>query len=1158
MHHANFVHLHLHSQYSLLDGACQLSSLIKKSIELKFPAIAITDHGNMFGAIEFYQEAMKQGIKPIIGYEAYLAPQSRFSRDAKEEKQGRKHLTLLVKNTKGYKNLIKLATIAYLEGFYYKPRIDKEILRQYSDGLIALSGCLKGEIPRYILNNQIDKAKKAIADFQDIFGKDNFYLELQDHFIPEQKKINKELVQIGKEMGVELVATNDVHYLNKSDSYSHEILLCIQTQTTLDDPKRMKFSTDEFCLKSEEEMKKLFSEIPSALSNTIKIAEKCNLELDFSKRHMPVFPLPEEKTEKSYLNELCEQRFEEKFSRSNKEAVERLKKELEVIKECNYASYFLIVQDFVNFAKKNNIVVGPGRGSVAGSLVAYVLGITDIDPLKYNLLFERFLNSERITMPDIDIDFCYQRRDEIINYVTQKYGKDNVSQIITFGTMAAHGVIRDVGRVMGMSYSEVDKIAKLVPQNFNITIEEALYQEPRLHELYEQDSQIKELLDISKRLEGLTRHASTHAAGIVISKEPLKEIVPLFKSSDGKIATQYSMSSLEKNGLLKMDFLGLKTLTVISKTTETVQKFLGVEVNIDNIPLDDKKTYDLLCKGKTIGIFQLESGGMRDLLKKTEPRNFEDIIALLALHRPGPLGSGMIDDFVKRKHNSKLIKYDHPKLEPILKETYGIILYQEQIMRIVNSLAGFSLTQADLLRRAISKKIPEVIEQQKESFMEGCLKNGIKKKTAEKIFNLIEYFSGYGFNKSHSTAYAFISYETAYLKANFPVQFMAALLTSEKGNTDKIADYVKESRKMGIKILPPDIQKSFAEFTPSAGNIRFGLSAVKNVGKGAIDSILMAREKSEFSCLEDFCERTDLRLVNKKVIESLIKCGAFDGFNVTRAQLMIELEGSLQRANKMQKDKATGQLSFFANFSSSQSDKKEKKGKEQQIKEWPHNQLLAFEKELLGFYFSGHPLTKYEGVLKKYSITIAQLNKYSEGEGVLIGGIITKIKQVVTKQGEKMAFLNLETSDGIVEIILFPKVFNKVQSYAKIDTPIFVAGKVNLKNSEHKIIAEDINSIHQVYQKYTSSISLRLEADSKKDLLEQIKRLLSLHQGNTPVYLIFLSPQRKWKISSSLSVQPKQELFLELEQLLGEKKVTVEVNNFKKGEKNGRGVRSSR
>lgn len=1133
---------------------CKLPDLIKRSIELRFPALAITDHGNMFGAIEFYQEAMKQGIKPIIGYEAYLAPESRFSRDPEEEKRGRAHLTLLVKNMQGYKNLVKLATSAYLEGFYYKPRIDKEILSQYSEGLIALSGCLKGEVARYILENKVDKAKKVIGEYQDIFGKDNFYLEIQDQFLPEQKKVNKALVKISKELDIELVATNDVHYLHKADSYSHEILLCIQTQTTLNDPKRMRFSTNEFYLKSEEEMKYLFSEIPEALTNTLKIVNRCNLEFDFTKRYMPTFPLPEGKTDKEYLRELCEQRLKERFKEVDERVIQRMEKELKVINECGYASYLLIVQDFINFAKRNNIAVGPGRGSVAGSLVAYILGITDINPLKYNLLFERFLNYERISMPDIDIDFCYQRRDEVIDYVTRKYGKENVSQIITFGTMAAHGVIRDVGRVLGMPYAEVDRIAKLVPLSLNITIEEALYQEPRLKELYEQDKNVRHLIDVSKSLEGLVRHASTHAAGIVISREQLSNIVPLFKSPDGKIATQYSMLSLEKVGLLKMDFLGLRTLTVISKTIENIKKFLHKEIEIEKIPFEDKKTYQLLSRAKSIGVFQLESEGMRDLLRRIEPQNFEDIIAILALHRPGPLGSGMIDEFIKRKHNPRLIKYDHPQLESILKETYGIILYQEQIMQIVHKLAGFSLTQADLLRRAISKKIPEVIEQQKEAFIKGCEKNGVRRNIAEKVFNLIEYFAGYGFNKSHSTAYAFISYRTAYLKANYPVQFMAALLTSEEENTDKVAEYVGECRKMRIKVLPPDIQHSFAEFTVEKGGIRYGLLAIKNVGRGAIESIVKAREKGKFKSLEDFCQRVDLRLVNKKVIESLIKCGALDCFSLPRAQLIVNLESALQRASCLQKDRAKGQLSFFDQLSPSSGQTNKKQKERVEIREWPHNQLLAFEKELLGFYFSGHPLARYEQMLKRYSISLTQLNRYTENEAILLGGIISKIKQINTKRGEKMAFISLETSEGEVEVILFPKIFNKALGYVKIDNPVFVYGRITVKDNEHKVIAEEITPLHQVYQKYTSALSLRLEADADSFLLEQVKQILSAHRGNVPVYLTFLSPKGRWTINSSLTIQPKEELFLELEQLLGEERVRVET---KLGVKNAKGIKRS-
>ncbi|MDP3730809.1 MAG: DNA polymerase III subunit alpha, partial [Candidatus Omnitrophota bacterium] len=844
MNHSDFVHLHVHTQYSLLDGACQLERLFRKARELRMPACAITDHGNMFGAIEFYDMAMKTGVKPIIGCEAYIAPDSRFDKSSRGIQDASFHILLLAKNETGYKNLIKLVSAGYLEGFYYRPRIDKELLFDHKEGLICLSACLKGEIPHLIHTNQLDRAMKAADEYKSAFGKDNFYLEIQDNGIPEQETVNQELIKMSKDLGLGLVATNDVHYMERDHARAHDLLLCIQTQTNIEDSNRMRMATDEFYFKSKQEMARTFGNtVPEALKNTLAIAEKCNLELNFKAVHLPQYKVPPGKTRESYLRELVAEGIKKRYPDDDDVVTKRVEHELKVIENFGYSSYFLIASDFVNYAKENAIPVGPGRGSAAGSVVSYSLGITDIDPLKYDLLFERFLNPERISLPDIDIDFCYERRQEVIDYVVRKYSKDNVAQIVTFGTMMAKAVIRDVGRALGMAYGDVDKIAKLVPNELNITLSHAIEQEPELKTLYRTDPKIAQLIDTSLVLEGLTRHASTHAAGVVISEKPLVNYCPLYKVNDGQISTGYPMTSLEKIGLLKMDLLGLRTLTVISEALKIIKRTKNIDLNISGISLEDKKTYKLLANAESVGVFQLESSGMRDLLKKLKPEKFEDIIALLALFRPGPIGSGMLDDFMKRKHGEVELKYDHPLLEPILKETYGVILYQEQAMRIASSLAGFSLAQADNLRRAMAKKTPEIMAQTRQLFIEGCLKNKIDRKTADRVFNLIEHFAGYGFNKSHSAAYALISFRTAYLKANFPVEFMTALLTSEKDNLDKIAVYINESARMGIKILPPDVNESYANFTVVGDSIRFGLAAIKNVGEGAILSIIKMREK---------------------------------------------------------------------------------------------------------------------------------------------------------------------------------------------------------------------------------------------------------------------------------------------------------------------------
>jgi DNA polymerase-3 subunit alpha len=1110
---------------------------------MKMPACAITDHGNMFGAIEFYQSCITNGIKPIIGSEVYIAPKGRLDKTFSQGEETANHLILLVRDEAGYKNLMKLVSIGYLEGFYYKPRIDKEALAQYSEGLIALSSCLKGEIPRLAMNNKEEKLRQLAAEYRDILGKENFYFELQDNSIPEQREVNKELIRLGKELGIGLVATNDVHYLTKDSAKAHEALLCIQTQTTLDDPNRMKLQTDQFYFKSTEEMKALFKDAPEAISNTIKIAERCNLELDFKKTFLPHYIVPHGVTREKYMKDLCEQNLLSRYKEITPQIKDRLENEVRVISKAGYTSYFLIVWDFINYAKSKGIAVGPGRGSAAGSIVSYLLGITDIDPLRYNLFFERFLNSERVSMPDIDIDFCYEKRGEVIDYVIQKYGKDNVAQIITFGTMAARAVIRDTGRAMNIPYADVDKIAKLVPMDPDMTLELALEQEPELARLYKEDSKIRELINISKKLEGLTRHASTHAAGVVISEDLLTNHVPLFKTSDGQISTGYAMGSLEKIGLLKMDFLGLRTLTVIQEALKIINRVNGIDLKVENIPMDDPKTYKLLNNAESTGIFQLESSGMRDLLRKLKAEKFEDIIALLALYRPGPIGSGMLDDYIKRKHGKIEVRYDHPLLEASLKETYGVIVYQEQVMMIVSSLAGFSLAQADILRRAIGKKTPEIMEQQRKAFIDGAVKNKIERRIAEKIFSLIEHFAGYGFNKSHSAAYATISYRTAYLKANYPVEFMTALLTSEKDNTDKIVEYIDEAERMGIKILPPDVNESYANFTMINKNeIRFGLSAVKNVGEGSIESIIEARKKySRFPSLYEFCERTDLRLVNKKVLESLIKCGAFDSMGLKRSQLMATLVEAMDTAVAAHKESAMGQMTFFMESSSSP--------KAPDMKEWPESQLLNFEKEMLGLYITGHPLAVYEKIIKEYSTSAsAGLKGMEDGQKIWFGGIINKIKNTVTKRaGEKMAIMMMEDMEGSVEALVFPNSYKNVSKYIALNAAIFVNGRLSLKEERPKIIVEEIIPISDARKRFTQSVSIDLLSQGMdgmdEELFGRLRSVFSRYQGDIPVYLNFTTKTNgsyRMLVDRKLFVSPTNELASELETLIGREHIKFE------------------
>ncbi len=1139
---SDFVHLHVHTQYSLLDGACRINKLIEKAIEYKMPALGMTDHGNLFGAIQFYQAATKMGIKPVIGCEAYVATEGSRLEKTPRQKGSVSHLVLFARNETGYRNLMKLVSAAYLEGFYYFPRMDKEILSQNSEGLLCTSACLKGEIAYHLSEGNYNEALKTADELHQIFGKGNFYLEIMDHGLDEQKKVNEGILKISKDLNLPLVVTNDVHYLEQSQSIAHEALLCIQTQSILTDPKRMRFKTDQFYFKDPALMRKEFGWLPDALTNTLEIAEKCDLKLNFDQIHLPRFESPVGKTKEEYLRELCLEGIKKRYGTPSAEVTERLEYELQVIEKIGFIGYFLIVWDFINFAKGKGIPVGPGRGSAAGSLVSYLLGITDLDPLKYGLLFERFLNPERAGMPDIDIDFCYERRGEVIEYVTQKYGKANVAQIITFGTMQARAAIRDVGRVMNVAYGEVDKIAKLVPVELGITIEDALRKEPQLKKLYDEDKNAREILDTAKVLEGLNRHASTHAAGVVISDKPLIEYVPLFKSNEDQIITGLGMDGIAKIGLLKMDFLGLRTLTVISQAVKLIKKTRNLDLDITKISLEDKKTYELLSSANSFGVFQLESSGMRELLKKIKPSEFEDVISVLALYRPGPMGSGMLEDFIKRRRGEVQFKYDHPKLESVLKQTYGIIVYQEQVMQIASVLAGFSMTQADHLRRAMSKKIQSVMEQMRKDFVEGCARaSKIDERLANKLFDLIDYFSGYGFNRSHSAAYAIISFQTAYLKANFPVEFMCALLTSEKDNTDKIVEYVYESEAMGIKILPPDINESIKEFNVIDEHaIRFGLLAVKNVGLTAIDSIIENRKDKKYTSLHDLCERVDLRLVNKKVLESLAKCGALDSFGLLRSVLMAGVEGALERGSKTQKEKISGQFSFF-DLGLTQGFKKEDESFPN-LKEWPQNELLSYEKETLGFYFSGHPLDHYRIEIKEFTdYTTKNLKQAIEGQEVKLVGLINHVKLTTTrKSNERMAIFKLEDLEGEVEVVLFPSTYNTLASFLKEGDVILLKGRIAMRDEEPKIIASDIKSINDAYNA-VKSIKVDL-SQVGETALKDLRQRLAKFPGKVPVYLSLNTNSHKSVqilVGDDLFVSPNEHLMNEIKDLVGESSLSV-------------------
>ena len=1157
MTQSGFVHLHLHSQYSLLDGAIRLGDLVQRAVACHMPAVAITDHGNMFGAVEFYSLAKSANIKPIIGCEVYVAPGSRFDKtNARGSSEASCHFMLLCQNLAGYRNLCRMVSAGFREGFYYKPRIDWDLLEQHNEGLIAMTACLGGELPTLINRGRMDEARSRAEAMSRVFDQDRLYLELQENFLPEQTVANKGLIQLGKELGLPLVATNDCHYLTRGDAYAHEVLLSIQTGKTMDDPNRMRFANDEFYVKTPEEMAALFKAVPEALSNTLAIADRCDLQLDFKTYHFPQYEKPDEKTLDEVLAEQAEQGLEERltdirlirpaFSAEQEQAYrDRLQIELETIHSMGFPGYFLIVADFINWAKNNGIPVGPGRGSAAGSLVAYAVRITDIDPMPYNLLFERFLNPERVSMPDIDVDFCIYGREDVINYVRQKYGEANVAQIITFGTMMAKGVIRDVGRALNMPYGEVDKIAKLVPGVLNITLQEAMEQEPRLKELAVKEPQVRKLIDVALSLEGLTRHASTHAAGVVVTPKPLPEYLPLYTDpKSGAQVTQFTMKFVEKIGLVKFDFLGLKTLTVIANAVRFIREGKDPEFDLRLVRDDDVETYRLLSAGETTGVFQLESSGMKEMLVKLKPSCFEDIIAACALYRPGPLGSGMVDDFILRKHGKKEIPYEFPQLEPILKDTYGVIVYQEQVMLIAQVLARYSLGGADLLRRAMGKKNSEEMSKQKEIFLKGAKENRLDGKKAEAVFDLMEKFAAYGFNKSHSAAYAMVAYQTAYLKTHYPVEFMAALLTEDMENTDKVIKNVGEVRSMGIEVLPPDINASSRTFTVHDKAMRFGLGAVKGVGGAAIEAIMEFRQEQAFASLHDFCERVDLRKVNKKVAEALVKCGAFDSLGGKRAQYMEVLEDAMEVGQKVQREKAAGQESLFGT-DEIVSHRGNGYGKLPEIDEWPEKILLGFEKEALGFYITGHPLARHLATLKRFATCdTSGLGDRADKEEVRIGGMVAALKELITKKGDRMAFVTLEDLSGSVEMVVFPEVYQASAELLKSDTPLLVSGTLDVGEETCKLMAREIVSLQEVNQRQTSRVHIRLTTlGLDEEQLRALREIMVRHRGECDPMLHLVIPDRSetiFRLPATLKVSASDEIMEEAERLFGTNVVTFE------------------
>ena len=1127
-----FAHLHVHTEYSLLDGASRVKELIRRTKELGMDSVAITDHGVMYGAVRFYKEAKAQGIHPVIGCEVYLAPGMRQER-AEVDGTRYYHLILLAENETGYRNLVELISLANIEGYYYKPRIDKELLRQYHEGIIALSACVAGEIPQAILRGNNERAEALVAEYVEIFGQDNFFLEIQDHGLPEEKTVNRALRELAKKYDIGLVATNDVHYVHADDSEFHDILLCVQTGRTINDPDRMRFSGPDYYLKSEEEMAALFADYPEALENTAKIAARCQVDFTFGELQLPFYPLPEHfESDDAYLRALCEERLSSRYADVTNEIRTRLDYELDVIHGMGYASYFLIVWDFIVYARGHGVEVGPGRGSAAGSIVAYLLGITNIDPLRYALLFERFLNPERVSMPDIDIDFDDINRGRVISYVKERYGEDHVAQIATFGTMGAKGAIRDVGRVLEMSFSEVSAITKLVPAELNITLERALKESSDFRRLYDEDESVRRVIDLARRIEGLPRNISIHAAGVVIAKEPLASQVPVWVS-EGTLVTEFDKDDVEALGLLKMDFLGLRTLTIIADTVRHVRASHGIELDVDAIPLVDEKTSQMLCDGDTGAVFQMESAGMTNLVKDLQPKGFVDLIPTVALYRPGPLGSGMVTDFIDGLHGKKEVVYMHPLLEPILKETFGVVLYQEQVMQIVQVLAGFSLGQADLLRRAMGKKKHELLMAQKEIFLQGCAKNGLETSLANHVFDLLTHFADYGFNKSHSAAYGLLAWQTAYLKAHYPVEFMAGVLTSIMDKTDKIPVYIQLCRQMGIKILPPDINSSAATFGIENGAIRFGLAAIRNVGENAIVSMERVRaEGGKFRSLVDFCARVDMRVVNKRALESLIKCGAFDSIGTERNQLLASLDAAMQDAARRQRDVLSGQGGLFGEETM---EKVQQIAVSADVLPSTARERLTWEKEATGFYITGHPLDDYSDTLSAL-LSIGEIPNTvrKDRQLVRIGGILTSTKRFTTKKGDTMLFAELEDFSGKIEVTVFPRVFYAHVSALEPDAIIVVEGRVDTTGEEPKLLAEEIWRMNE----YRSSFYLIPQTNAdRRTLWTAMQEIFAAHPGDHPVYV---QSEGRWRrLGETYWIDGSKEAQSALTRLMGESAVKM-------------------
>ena len=1156
---SQFVHLHLHTDYSMLDGACDVEKLVQCVKELGMPAVAMTDHGNIFGAVNFVNAAHKVGVKPIVGCELYICkkPDHNIERTPPDG-DTYNHLLVLAENEEGYRNLIKITSEASLHGFYYKPRVSKKFLAEHSRGLIGLSGCLKGEVAERLMEGNYEAASEAAGSYRDIFGKENFYLEIQDQGLEMEHRIHPDLFRLEKDLGLPLVATNDSHYLCENDAHAQDVMICIQTGKSIQDTNRMKFDGTQFYVKSHEEMARVFKDAPDVLSRTLAIAERCNMRLEKISNPFPHFDVPPGFTLDTYFEHVTREGFARRLEllrelelagrlkHSIAEYEQRLARELAIIQQMNFSGYFLIVWDFIRYAKEHNIPVGPGRGSAAGSLVSHSLGITDLDPLQHELLFERFLNPERVSMPDIDIDFCMNRRGEVIDYVTRKYGRDNVAQIITFGSMAARAAIKDVGRAMDMPYGDVDRIAKMVPNQLNIKLEQAVHDSPQLQEAYEKDSQIRQLIDTAKKLEGLVRNAGVHAAGVVIAPRPLTDLVPLHKTKNDEIVTAFDMLAIEKLGLLKMDFLGLTTLTILDDTLKLIAQTRGEKIKLEGIALEDKDTYEkVFHKGLTSGVFQFESHGMRDVLRRYQPNSIEDLTALNALYRPGPIQGGMIDDFIDRKHGRKKIEYELPELKEILEETLGVIVYQEQVMQIANRMAGYSLGEADLLRRAMGKKKPEEMAKQRERFVEGAVQRGFPQKKIEKIFDLMAQFAGYGFNKSHSAAYALLAYHTAYLKTHYPVEFMAALLTSVTGNTDDVVKYINECRETGIGVEPPDINVSDANFTPHGKAIRFGLAAVRNVGHNAIDSIIAGRtELGRYRSLFEFCEKVDLRLLNKRVLESLIKSGAMDSLG-RRAQLMTVIDRAIERAQKVQRDVESGQHGLFGVFQEEET--QNRNDQLPNVPDWDEHTRLAAEKEILGFFITGHPLGRYLDKLTDFHALsteeMAGMKSSTGKDEICAGGIITTVRVVKSKRGDFYAQGTLEDMSGSIEMLVFPEAYKRLQDKVRLEVPVLIRGGVRIEEGANpKLTVSEITPLEEAKPPLPRSLRIRIPLESATEsTVDALHTLFTERKGEAKV-LFDVERQGDFMVvmeAAGYNVQPDHTFIARVEQLCGRGSVRI-------------------